>query len=54
MKLVLKVGYSYGFDDVNVKIILETMDPQFQYVIASDLASRGIDIEGVSHERYQF
>lgn len=47
----LKVGRVHG--DLNPrerkKMMKQIQDLEFQYIVATDLASRGIDIEGVSH-----
>jgi ATP-dependent RNA helicase CshB len=47
----LKVGRVHG--DLNPrerkKMMKQIKDLEFQYIVATDLASRGIDIEGVSH-----
>jgi ATP-dependent RNA helicase CshB len=47
----LKVGRIHG--DLNPrerkKMMKQVKDLEFQYIVATDLASRGIDIEGISH-----
>ena len=47
----LKVGRVHG--DLNPrerkKMMKQIQDLEYQYIVATDLASRGIDIEGVSH-----
>ncbi|MGG1400522.1 DEAD/DEAH box helicase [Bacillus salipaludis] len=47
----LKVGRVHG--DLNPrerkKMMKQIQDLEFQYIVATDLAARGIDIEGVSH-----
>ncbi|HEY2421226.1 MAG TPA: C-terminal helicase domain-containing protein, partial [Neobacillus sp.] len=47
----LKVGRVHG--DLNPrerrKMMKQIQDLDYQYIVATDLASRGIDIEGVSH-----
>ena len=47
----LKVGRIHG--DLNPrerkKMMKQIQDLEFQYIVATDLASRGIDIEGISH-----
>ncbi|MDP4163664.1 MAG: DEAD/DEAH box helicase [Bacillota bacterium] len=47
----LKVGRIHG--DLNPrerkKMMKQIQDLEYQYIVATDLASRGIDIEGVSH-----
>ncbi len=47
----LKVGKLHGdLDDRNRKQILKRIaNLEFKYVVASDIAARGIDIQGVSH-----
>ncbi|RUU68840.1 helicase-related protein, partial [Mesorhizobium sp. M7A.F.Ca.MR.362.00.0.0] len=31
------------------KVMKQVLDLEFQYIIATDLAARGIDIKGISH-----
>ena len=47
----LKIGKLHGdLDDRNRKQILKRISNlEFKYIVASDIAARGIDIEGVSH-----
>ena len=47
----LKIGKLHGdLDDRNRKQILKRIaNLEFKYIVASDIAARGIDIEGVSH-----
>jgi ATP-dependent RNA helicase CshB len=47
----LKVGRVHGdlTPRERKKMMKQIQDLEFQYIVATDLASRGIDIEGVSH-----
>ena len=37
------------YHHVIVKMMKQIRDLEFQYIVATDLAARGIDIEGISH-----
>ena len=47
----IKVGIIHGDLDARERkqVLKRIKDNQYQYVVASDIASRGMDIEGVSH-----
>lgn len=51
MKMGLKVGRIHG--DLSPrdrkKMMKQILDLEFQYIVATDLAARGIDIQGISH-----
>ena len=53
----IKVGRVHG--DLSPrerkKMMKQIQDLEFQYIVATDLAARGIDIEGISHViNYEF
>ncbi len=47
----LKVGRIHGdlTSRERKRVMKQIRDLEFQYIVATDLASRGIDIEGISH-----